>query len=134
MRRFLALLFMLVCSEAYAQSAIILESRFGGHVGFSSGDGYAQCVDPAALRYEQCKQIEHPAYATGTFTVTANAEVLLSLRCGGTPVWQGKRSKGPSDFSTAPFPKALPGRAGCTGRRPGILPPILGRGVRSNTK
>jgi hypothetical protein len=101
---FLLLILFILVGAAHAQSTAVLGSQFGGPTGFSSGDGHAQCVDPHALKYEQCAAISSPRAAVGTITVKTSAELLIALRCGGGTVYQMERFQGTSDFVTPPFP------------------------------
>jgi len=102
MRTIALLLLLMVTGPASAQS--YLNAQFGNPMGFSQGNGKAQCTG-TAMPYTQCIQVSNVTGFAGTFTVKRpNIEVLLVLKCNTIVVWAGERFIGTSDISVSGLP------------------------------
>src|SRR6266576_148819 len=109
----IAMLALVALTAPATAQTVSLGSEFGGPPGLSRGDGGDQCHDPASRPFEQCKQIPHPLYAVGTFTVKNNSEVFMILECkgpnGDTDMYRAEHFQGTTTFVTPPFPASITG-------------------------
>ena len=81
-----------------------LNAQFSNPLGFSQGNGKAQCTG-TAMPYVQCIEVTNVTGFAGTFTVKRpNIEVLLVLKCNTNVVWAGERFIGTSDISVSGLP------------------------------